>query len=165
MNDAASPLLPAPLPEALPLAAATDSSQPSPYSERRLRLWPGVVIVVFQWFLITIPGVIAPNTMVQFFGLFWGPILGASALAAWWLFGSRLRWADRWLGVLTFVAAGAVAFPLLHPTFGFPVVIVFALRVVTTAWVLWLIATPFLRWPLRRAGLLVVFLVAWGYFT
>jgi outer membrane protein assembly factor BamB len=103
--------------------------------------------------------------MVQFFGLFWGPILGASALAAWWFFGSRLRWADRWLGVLAFVAAGAVAFPLLHPTFGFPVVIVFALRVVTTAWVLWLIATSFLRWPVRRAGLLVVFLLAWGYFT
>jgi outer membrane protein assembly factor BamB len=44
-------------------------------------------------------------------------------------------------------------------------VLVFVLPVVTTAWVLWLLATPFLRWPVRRAGLLAVFVLAWGYFT
>jgi outer membrane protein assembly factor BamB len=34
-----------------------------------------------------------------------------------------------------------------------------------TAWVVWLLLTSFLRWPVRRAGLLVVFVLAWGYFT
>ena len=34
-----------------------------------------------------------------------------------------------------------------------------------TVWALWLLATPFLRWPVRRTGLLVALLLTWGYFT
>ncbi|HEV3022129.1 MAG TPA: PQQ-binding-like beta-propeller repeat protein, partial [Pirellulales bacterium] len=37
--------------------------------------------------------------------------------------------------------------------------------VVTTAWVGWLVLTPFLSWSVRRVGLLVVFALAWGVFT
>jgi outer membrane protein assembly factor BamB len=43
--------------------------------------------------------------------------------------------------------------------------IAYALPVVTTAWVVWLVVTPFLRWPARRVGVLVVLLAAWGLFV
>ena len=50
------------------------------------------------------------------------------------------------------------------PMKGMPV-IVFALPAVVTAWVGWLLLTPFLGWPARRAGLIAVFVLGWGYFT
>src|SRR5262249_11765448 len=90
----------------------------------------------------------------------------AAALAIWWVFASRIRWAQRGLGLLVFLAAGAGSFALYHPSFaygGFGLLL-YALPTVTTAWVLWLVLTPFLRWPVRFAGLLIGFLLAWGYF-
>ncbi|HEV3004013.1 MAG TPA: PQQ-binding-like beta-propeller repeat protein, partial [Pirellulales bacterium] len=97
-------------------------------------------------------------------GMFLGPMAAAALLCAWWLFASRLRWSDRFLGVLAFAAAGAAAFPLFHSSFGAWGMMLYALPAVTTAWVAWLLITVGLRWPIRRAGLFVVFLLAWGYF-
>jgi outer membrane protein assembly factor BamB len=166
MSDTASPVQPAPLPpESQSSPAAADSSRPSVHPERRLRLWPGVLIVVLQWLLITVAGWVVPGTMTHFVAMFWGPILGLIALAAWWLFASRLSWADRAFALLACGAAAAAAWPLCHPSFGLFGMVIYALPVITTAWVLWLLFTPFLRWPVRRVGLLVVFLLAWGYFT
>ncbi|MCI0458632.1 MAG: PQQ-like beta-propeller repeat protein [Gemmataceae bacterium] len=151
--------------EAAAPAVIADRAPPTGHAERQPRWWPGVVIVVLQWLLITVPGWVAPGTMTQFFAMFWGPILGAVAFVAWWLCASRLRWADRWLGLLAGAALGAVAFLFYHPSFGHFGLIMRALPVATTAWILWLIATPFLGWPARRVGLLVVFVLAWGYFA
>jgi hypothetical protein len=82
-----------------------------------------------------------------------------------------LRWTDRLLGVFAFAAIGAATLPFWHETLGddwlkrvFSLVI-YALPVVTTAWVVWLVVTLFLSWPVRRLGLLVVFVLAWGAFT
>jgi outer membrane protein assembly factor BamB len=106
-------------------------------------------------------------SMTHVLALLWGPILGVVGVTTWWLFGSRLRWRDRGLGLLACAALGASAWLFYHDTLrnNFQVVLIFVLPVVTTAWVLWLCATPFLRWPIRLAGLLPVFLLTWGYFT
>jgi outer membrane protein assembly factor BamB len=165
MSDTVSDIRPAPLPPQPDSSADADSTRPFRDVRRRLRLWPGVVILALQWLAIAGPGWVAPGTMIQFMGIFWGPMVGAAALAAWWLFASRLSWVDRGLGLLACGAAGAAALLLGHPSINALVLTVFALPVVTTAWVLWLVITPFLSWPVRRAGLLVVFLLAWGYFT
>jgi outer membrane protein assembly factor BamB len=133
--------------------------------EPRPRLWIGVVIVALQWLVITVPGWIAPATMIQFMAMLCGPIIAAVAFAAWWLFGSRLAWKDRWLGLLICAAVGTATFFLYHPSLGMFGLIMRALPAVTTAWVIWLLVTPFLSWQVRRAGLLVVFVLAWGYFT
>src|SRR5581483_10247492 len=94
----------------------------------------------------------------------WGPMIGAALFAVWWLFGSRVRWADGFLGLLACAGVGAAAFRLCHPSVGMLVLIIYALPVVMTGWVVWLLATPFLRWSVRRAGLLLVFVLVWGYF-
>src|SRR5204862_435713 len=39
------------------------------------------------------------------------------------------------------------------------------LPIATTAWVAWLVATPFVPWPGRRAGLLVVLALVFGSLT
>jgi outer membrane protein assembly factor BamB len=139
--------------------------------ERRLRLWPGVILVALLWFLLTVPGWLAPATKIQFFSMFLGPIAVAAAVTGWWLFASRLRWADRLLGLFAFAAVGAVTYLFWHSSLteaggrGLFILMIYVLPVVTTAWVGWLLVTPFLRWPVRRGGLLVVFLLAWGLFT
>jgi outer membrane protein assembly factor BamB len=124
-----------------------------------------VVIIVLQWLLILVPGWVAPGSRIQFMAMFWGPVAGAAALALWWLFASRLRWADRLLGLLTFAVAAAVAYPFCHESVNWFGLLIYALPRVTTVWVLWLVVTSPLPWQFRRVGLAVVFLLAWGYFT
>jgi outer membrane protein assembly factor BamB len=62
------------------------------------------------------------------------------------------------------VGCGVGTFLLCDPSaqFGFPM---YALPVATTAWVVWLVVTPFLSWPVRRAGLAVVLMLAWGWYA
>jgi len=131
--------------------------------ERRLRLWPGVVIVALMWVLILVPAWLAPATLVQFLLMFWSPIVATLAVVGWWLFASRLPWADRLLGVLVCVAAGLTALRLSDSSMAIPF-LMFTLKWVTTAWVGWLLVTPFLSWPVRRWGLVVVLLLVWSFF-
>jgi outer membrane protein assembly factor BamB len=170
MSETTSQVPFAPPPSEGPSAAPAIDSQPVASPERRLRLWPAVVLVVVQWLVILVPGWVAPVTMAHFMGWFLGSLLGALGLALWWLLASRLRWADRWLGLAAFLGLGAATFPFWDESLrdsqsnGLFFLVIWALPVVTTAWVAWLVATPFLRWPVRRAGLLVVLLLAWGAF-
>jgi outer membrane protein assembly factor BamB len=152
------------LPETTSPPQVTASVQPVAIGERRLRLWPGLAILVLMWLAITVPGWLAPGTPTQFFGMFWGPMVGTALLVGWWLFASRLRWPDRLLIPLACAAIGTAASACYHSSFGFFGIILYTLPTVTTAWLAWLLLTPFLRWPIRRAGLLVVFVLAWGYF-
>jgi outer membrane protein assembly factor BamB len=154
MGDPTVPVPSSPLPSQAPVP---DSAPPRP------RIWPGVVLVILQWLIILVPGWVAPVTMAHFMGWFLGPVVGVAALAIWWLFASRVRWADRFLVVLVCLGAGAVTWFFCHPTFQLIGLVMYGLPTATTAWVLWLVATPFLSWPVRRAGLLVVLLVAWGW--
>src|SRR5207237_102102 len=148
-----------------PPSAVAELSQAAALTERRLRLWPGVVLIALQWPLIRVPGWFAPGTMIQFYSMFMGPMVLTAAVAGWWLLASRLRWTDRLLVLLFCAAAGAAVAPLCDASVAPMPLIVFALPVVTTAWVLWLLLTPRLRWSVRRVGLLAVILLAWGYFS
>jgi outer membrane protein assembly factor BamB len=161
MSDITSQISPpAPEAEVTPVLAPP----PRPSVERRLRIWPAVVIVALEWLLITVPGWLVPGTFTQFLLMFYAPIVAFLGLLIWWLAASRLRWWDRLLGVVACLALASAAYPLWHPKSGLFALIIYALPVLTTAWVLWLLATPFLSWPVRRIGLLVVFLLAWNSF-
>src|SRR5205085_9235107 len=41
--------------------------------------------------------------------------------------------------------------------------VLYGLAGATTAWVCWLLVTPFLSWRARRVGLLALFVMAWGW--
>ena len=87
------------------------------------------------------------------------PIATALGLVIWWLFATRLRWTDRRLsvGVLTMVT---IASPLIAGS-NFPpmAMMIYALPVLSTAWVLWLVLTIPLTWPVREYGLACLFVL------
>ena len=61
-------------------------------NHKRLRLWPGLALLVVQliaWFLVPL---FFPKLAI--FGVFAG-IICALLIALWWLFFSRARWIDR----------------------------------------------------------------------
>jgi outer membrane protein assembly factor BamB len=161
------PMSQAPLESALPTGTAPDAAaslgraaRPTP----RPRLWPLVVIVVLMWSIILVPAWLAPATVFHFYGAFFGPFVGGAALAAWWLLASRLPWTDRVLGVVAFPLLIAITWLLADPSFGLVWLLFHGLPLATTAVALWLIVTPSLRWPVRRAGLLAVVVAVWGFF-
>jgi outer membrane protein assembly factor BamB len=128
----------------------------------RLRLWPAVVIVALQWLLIKGPPLVMEGGFVTFMLMFWTPMIAAVALMVWWLLFSRVGWLDRLLVFAVFIGAGVGAKYLVHWTYemGF---LMWGLPVVTTVWVLWLLATFPLPWRVREVGLVLALLLAWGY--
>lgn len=132
---------------------------------RRPRLWPAVLIVVALWLAIKVPSLLAPATMTQFLFMFWGPIVAAVLLLGWWLFASRLPWSERFLMLGACVAIAAAAFQLYDTTFGWFGLFMYALPVVMTAWVGWLLVVRAQGQTLRRLGLVAVFVLGWGYFA
>jgi outer membrane protein assembly factor BamB len=111
-----------------------------------------------------VPAWVAPATPLHFYGGLFGPFVGAAAVATWWLFASRVPWADRWLGLVAFAVVVVVTWLLADPSFELGWLLLHGLPLATTALALWLLATPFVRWPVRRAGLLVVLVLVWGFF-
>jgi outer membrane protein assembly factor BamB len=155
-------------PQAGAARSALQSGEPKGASDaqRRLRLWPAVVIVALQWILMIVPVLVARDSIIAMMTAKMGaPLLGFLGVVLWWLVASRLRWRDRLLVLVACVVLGVAAYPFNHPTFDLFPLFMFTLPVLTTAWVLWLVLTPFLSWPVRRAGLLVVFVLVWGLFT
>ncbi len=140
-------------------------SQPieSPAAERRLRLWPGVLIVALLWVVRVLAGM-GPGSPMQFFvGYLIAPLVALALLAVWWLLLSRLRWGDRLLVAAVFAAAAGAAVLLNRQDFPVMTLIIYALPIVMSVWVGWLLLTYRLSWPVRRAGLLAaIVLLACG---
>jgi outer membrane protein assembly factor BamB len=143
-----------------------------PKAERRPRVWPGVVIALLYWAALKVPAWIMPGTMTSF------QIAGMSAMALfvlfvlWWLFFSRLRWAERFAGLLAFAAVGAGMWFAFEPSVqgqqaqDTAVVLQFyVLPVVLTGWALWALVARSFGPSVRLAGLVVVLLMTWGYFA
>jgi len=167
MSDAASPLSPEPLPsDEKPSSVVPNTAPPSSPAQGtqwRLRLWPAVVIIILQWLVMKIPGWVQPASLWMFFGLLAGSLLGAVGIAAWWLFASRIRWKTRLWVLVSCLAMGVASYAASHKSISVIGYLLYFLPVLTTAAVVWLVLTPFLRGSIRWAGLMVVFLAAWGY--
>ncbi len=144
---------------AVPFAPSDTPAHVSP------RLWPGVVIVVLQWLAIKLPLSLELDPIMSFQLMFMGPAAAALLLALWWLFFSRVPREDRILGIGACAAAAGLAYVLVHASFGGFGMIMYALPVVTTAFVVWLLVSALFPWRIRRAGLIAVVVLTWGYYT
>jgi hypothetical protein len=132
----------------------------------KLRLWPGVAIVVLQWVArFGIPLVVPEFTQ---YGVMAG-LAGGLALIVWWLFFSRAPWADR-LGALAVigVAMGAT-WPFLDASiatgamgFIFPILAVPGLCL---GFVLWAAMCGHLPDGPRRLTMAAAVLLACGAWT
>lgn len=76
-----------------------------------LRLWPGVVLVLVQWFMWMVLPAIAPEALLV--GTI-GGLLAAPLIVLWWVGFSRAPWLDR-LGAVVVMGIGVAATqPFLH---------------------------------------------------
>lgn len=142
--------------------APQDTIAPAtPAAPRRLRLWPGVVILALMWAGTLVPQYLDINPFYQFQAKFLAPMIGLVLVLLWWLFASRLRWTDRLLVPAAFAGAAVGAYLCLHPTFKMALTL-YGLPAAVTAWVGWLVVAQPLNWPAQRAGLLGVFILVWG---
>jgi outer membrane protein assembly factor BamB len=160
MSDLASHVSPGLPPGQWPSPRA-DFRPPEPL-EPRLRLWPAVVVLALLWAVRLLPGWLELMPLMQFMLTFWGPVLCTALLVAWWVFFSRVRWADVFLTLAVLGGAGAAALPLADPSVNIFLYPFYALPLVLSAWVGWLVVSRPLSWPVRRWGLVVVLLAAWA---
>ncbi|MGB7760507.1 MAG: PQQ-binding-like beta-propeller repeat protein [Bryobacteraceae bacterium] len=142
--------------------AQTD--EPTP--QKPLRLWPGVLAVTLQW-LVRFG---LPRVVPAAFGFaIMGELVGALAIVVWWAFFSRARWFERWGALVLMVAAMAAARPLLHPSVAMAgmgmLFFIYAIPVLSLAFVVWAVATRRLSDGLRRATMVAAILLACGVWT
>src|SRR4030095_1015053 len=80
-------------------------------SRKPLRLWPGVVAVVLQWFLwLVVPKVSPDAAMYAMFGA----LACGLVVFVWWLFFSRAPWPER-VGVIVLMPVAVFATkPFVH---------------------------------------------------
>lgn len=152
----------------------SDSPVAVPSPAPRLRYWPGIVAVILLWASIKTPGLFDIDNFAQFMIMLFGSLAAILVFLVWWLFLSRARWSDRILGLVICAIIGFIACQLLHPSLGGPGApnrgqsLQFTLSFnvfpwLITAWVGWLLVSSYLSMPIRRLGLLLVFIVAWTY--
>ncbi len=125
------------------------------------RIWPAIALVLLQWMIILVPALIVPGTMLQFMGMFYGPIIGLLSIFIWWLFFSRLTWPTRWIGLAAFLVIFAIAFVVAHTSMRFALIVVVA-PIATTVWAAWTLIGARHGERTLRSGLIACFAVTFA---
>ncbi len=141
-----------------------ETVEPAP--KKPLRLWPGVVAVVFQWLAWFVVPVVVPGAGGT------GMLLGLGsglAVLAWWLFLSRAPWSERVGVTLLMIVAVIATKPLVHASIANGhmgmMLPVYAVPVLGLALVASLVASRGLSSGPRRASMAVAILLGCGVFT
>jgi len=137
-----------------------------PSLRKPLRLWPGVVLVTMQWLFRFVVPVFAPAAIP--FAVMSG-LFGGVAIVLWWVFFSRAPWSER-LGAVGLMIVALIATPrLLHEsiaTGGMGMLfLIYAVPVLSLAFVLWAVASRRLAVGPRRAAMAATILLACGVWT
>ncbi len=137
-----------------------------PPRQKPLRLWPGVVIVALQWLIRFVIPVFVPSVLQ--IGVM-GGLLGGLAIFVWWAFFSRVPWTER-LGAIVLMIVVLIATPrFLHESIAMAglgiLFFVFAIPVLSLAFVFWAVASRGLSDRLRHATMVATILLACGVWT
>ncbi|MDH3523502.1 MAG: PQQ-binding-like beta-propeller repeat protein [Acidobacteriota bacterium] len=137
---------------------------PAARKKSPLRLWPGVALLVILWIFRLLPRVLEDPPMQLMIAAFYGSMISSVLILLWWVAASRATWRERVFGLLGFLALAVIGFYVGHPTlrglgtFG-------VIQWGTSAFVVGLLASRFLR-PERRAVIgLIAAGLAFGYWT
>ena len=130
-----------------------------------LRIWPGVILVMALWLLRLWANSGEPAPSKFFFGLIIAPAAVTLGVLLWWLFASRIQWTDRLLGAGMFLVIATATCFIAGKDFPAMGLILYALPVISTAWVVWLIVSGVLPWSVRRAGLMLIFVATGCLFS
>src|SRR5258705_13068530 len=140
----------------------TDASTP----RKPLRLWPGVVLVILQWFGWFVVPIFLPDT--RLYG-FLGGVLCGLAIVVWWMFFSRAPWVER-VGALVLMVIPPIGTKfIVHKSIaggGMGMLIyILVIPMLSLALVAWAVASRRLSAGPRRAALVAAILLACGVFT
>jgi outer membrane protein assembly factor BamB len=145
----------------------TDAQTDEMTSQKPLRLWPGVVIVVLQWLAMGVP-IVVPEAMAAMLSAM-GALLGGLAVVVWWAFFSRAPRSERWGAVVLMIVALVVTSRIIHEsiaTAGMGIMFVlYAVPVLSLAFVVWAVASRRLSDGPRRATMVATILLACGVWT
>lgn len=134
-----------------------------PARQKPLRLWPGVVIVALQWLGRFVLPVVVPE--FTFYGVM-GGLAGGLAILVWWLFFSRAPWVERLSAVVLMAAALFATRFILHESIATGAMgmlfFVYAIPVLSLAFVVWAVVSRRLSAGLRRATMVAAVLLACG---
>jgi outer membrane protein assembly factor BamB len=131
--------------------------------EQQLRLWPGVVAVILQWFVrFALPVLVPQATAIGVIG----GLVGGLAVLVWWAFFSRAPRSERWGAVVLMIVAMAATPLILHKSVATGMMgmmfVIYAIPVLSLAFVAWAVASRGLADGPRRATLVATILVACG---
>ncbi len=137
------------------------TGEPAPRNP--LRLWPGVLAVALQWLVRFGLPIVVPDALE------WcivGGVLGGSLVIVWWAFFSRAPRLERWGAVLLMVFALGATPRILHPSIATGMMgmmfLIYAVPVLSLAFVVWAVATRHLSGGLRRGTMVAAILLACG---
>jgi outer membrane protein assembly factor BamB len=137
-----------------------------PISQKPLRLWPGVVIVVLQWLGRFVLPVVVPKAVI--FGMLSG-VVGGLAIVVWWVFFSRAPRIERWGALILLIVAMFATRFILHVSIAtgamgmlFPML---APPILSLAFVVGALASRRFSDGARRASLAASILIACGVFA
>jgi len=134
-------------------------------SQKPLRLVPGIAAALVVLIALALPFAMPDAAIV---GLI-GGIVGALAIAVWWVFFSRVPWAERLGAIALAIAAGYATWPFLDTSIAgagmgmlFPM---FGVQTVSVALVVWAVASVRLSGVARPLAKFAGILVALAVFT
>ena len=148
-------------------------TQPHTSSERRLRLWPGVAIVLLQWLIRFAIPLIAPDASIFDVPLdvvaMLAGVLGGFAVLLWWLFFSRARWSERLGAVALMIVAMYVTSRIVDKSIAGGMMgmmlFLYSIPFLSLALVVWAVATANMADGARRVALIAVVLIACAPWT
>src|SRR5687768_12960800 len=156
----------------------SDPSEPTPRQSKppKLRkpprLWPGVITAVLLVLLRFVVPAVAPDVLVFGLPLFLIGLLGAFICALliilWWLFFSRLPWAERLGAIALIIFTMFITYRLVHESIRGGamgnLLFVLSIPIFCLALVVWAVFSQRLsHWPRRAALAGVIFLVGLGF--
>ncbi len=146
--------------------ANEQTDEPNP--QKLLRLWPGVVAVVLQWLAFYVVPIVAPGQVAAYVAPL-GVLFGGLAVVVWWAFFSRAPRSERWGAIVLMIVAFMATTRVLHESIAtsmmgimFPV---YAIPVLSLAFVVGAVGTRHLSDGPRRATMVATILVACGGWT
>jgi outer membrane protein assembly factor BamB len=138
-----------------------------PAARTPLRLWPGILIVIVQWFAFRVlPGLVPEAAL---YGIMGGVLGGGIATILWWLFFSRTRWYERLAAIVLMPAAVFGTWYIVDKSIQTGamglMLYLYAIPVLCLALVVWAVAFGRLSRGPRFASLVATILATCGLFA
>jgi len=131
----------------------------------RIRLWPGVLIVVLQWLVrFGLPAVVPDATI---YGML-GAAVGALLILIWWAFFSRVPHPERWSAFGVVALALVATRPVLDPSIATGGMgVMFWIMVIPGVTLAFVVAAAAMQWAPgpRRIALVAAIVAACGFWT